>query len=234
MDVFGKAFKDYLAGETGHDIVVHTDISDPERLPVAYFFRSWDEMPDSEKLVLERCTGRVLDAGAGAGSHAIELQKRGLEVLAIDISAGAVETMRQRGVKETKCCNFFDLKQNSFDTILFLMNGAGIAGKISRLKRLIDHAGALLSAGGKIYIESTDLMYMYEEEDGSYRIPMGKAYYGELEYRLEYRGAETKPFPWLFVDPATLQHVASSCGLDSGILYVGDNYNYVAELTKRY
>jgi len=232
MDVFGKAFQDYMTGKKDLEITVYTDISGPEKLPVSYFFRSWDDMPEGEKLVIERSGGRVLDVGAGAGSHALELQKRGLQVLALDVSPGAVETMRQRGVKETHCGDFYDLNKDHFDTILFLMNGAGLAGDLKGLKKLLNHAEELLSAGGLIYIESTDIMYMYEDEDGSYRIPMGEKYYGELEYRLICQDLETKPFPWLFVDPDSLEYTARMCGLKTRIIYTGDNYNYVAELSK--
>ncbi len=232
MDVFGKAFQDYMAGRKDREIKVYTDISGPESLPVSYFFRSYDEMPEGEKLVMEHSAGSVLDVGAGAGSHALELQQRGLQVLALDVSPGAVQTMRQRGVKEIYCGEFYDLKKESFDTILFLMNGAGIAGSLKGLKKLLKHAAGLLSPGGMVFMESTDIMYMYEEDDGSYRIPMGEKYYGEREYRLVYHDLETKPFPWLFVDPHSLEYTASMCGLKTRIIYTGDNYNYVAELSK--
>lgn len=50
-----------------------------------------------------RITGRVLDAGCGAGEHTIYLTERGHDVLGIDFSDGAVELARrtaaERGVR---------------------------------------------------------------------------------------------------------------------------------------
>ncbi len=230
MDVFGIAFRDYMAGNRDGVIRVHSNIAEPEDLPVAYFFRSWDAMPEWEKTMMNQAAGHVMDVGAGAGSHALELQKRGVPVDAVDVSRGAAEVMRKRGVKHVYCADFFDIQFNHYDTILFLMNGVGIAGTLDGLYKLLQHAASMLMPGGEIIIESTDLMYMYEDADGSYRIPMGDQYYGELEYRLHYKNIVSEPFPWLFVDPESLKHAAEAAGLQMRILYVGENYNYVAAL----
>jgi len=232
VDIFETAFKDYLAGEAGGVIRVGTNISEDEELPVAYFFRSYDGMPEWEQMVIDRCVGSILDVGAGAGSHALELQARGHEVCALDRSPGAVWVMRQRGVRDVLCDDFFRIRRKGFDTILFLMNGAGMAGTLERLHKLLTHAGKLLNPGGVIYLESTDLMYMYREDDGSAMIPMGQHYYGELEYRLSYRGLQAKPFPWLFVDPDNLAEIAGRCGLNSRIIYLGRDHNYLSEIRK--
>ncbi len=232
MDVFGRAYQDYLSGEKDGIIKVYSDIAEPEELPVSYFFRSWEEMPEYERLILSHAEGEVLDVGAGAGSHALELQKKGIAVDALDISPGAADVMRKRGVKEVWCGDYYDMANKGYETILFLMNGIGIAGSLSGLIKLLKHADTLLVPGGHILIESTDLMYLYEEEDGSYRVPLGERYYGELQYRLVYKNLETKPFSWLFADPDSLQHAASTCGYKTRILYAGERHNYVAVLTK--
>lgn len=233
MDIFGDAFSDYIRGNIKGRITVRTNISDEEKLPVAYFFRSPGQMPPWEKLVLEKCRGRILDVGAGAGSHSIALQAAGMQPLAIDISPGAVEVMKSRGVKNVLCRDFFSYTpEKGFDTILFLMNGAGIAGKLDRVERLLRHASDMLNEGGVIYIESTDLIYLYEEEDGSIRVPMNESYYGEVEYVLGYRGKYSRPFPWLFLDPGNLAGIADDCGLSTEVIYRGEDYNYVAEIKK--
>lgn len=232
IDIFGMAFKDYLEGETGGVIRVCTNISEDEELPVAYFFRSYDDMPEWEQMVIDRCVGSILDVGAGAGSHALELQARGHAVCALDRSPGAARVMQQRGIRDVVCDDFFRIRRKKFDTILFLMNGAGMAGTLERLHKLLTHAKKLLNSGGVIYLESTDLMYMYREEDGSAMIPMGLHYYGELKYRLSYRDLKAKPFPWLFVDPDNLEEIAGRCGLRSRIIYLGRDHNYLSEIRK--
>lgn len=232
-DIFGRAFHDYMAGKTDGVILVETSLTEIEDLPVSYFFRSYKEMPEWEQLVIDRCRGRVLDVGAGAGSHALELQDRGMQVCAVDVSPGAVETMRRRGVADARCVDFFDLKEGGFDTILFLMNGAGMAATLEGLDLLLRNAADLLNANGKIYLESTDLIYMFEEEDGSFLVPMQDKYYGELEYRLVYDGIQGKPFPWLFVDADNLMDIAEKCGFLTEIIFSSDNLNYIACLTRK-
>lgn len=232
MDIFGMAFRDYLDGKTTGVLEIKTNLSETETLPVSYFFRSYGDMPRWEQQVMDQCGGRVLDAGAGAGCHALELQQRGLDVTAVDISEGAAKAMRRRGVRKVINGDFFSIGPGDagFDTILFLMNGAGMAGSLDRLGVLLQKAAGLLRPGGTIYLESTDLMYMYMEEDGSVMLPMGANYYGEIEYVIRYQGQSTPPFPWLFVDPDNLAGVASRCGLTTEVICQGNDHNYVATL----
>ncbi len=233
-DIFGLAFRDFLDGHTDGIINVQTRLSgftEQEELPVSYFFRNVDDMPEWERLALDACRGSVLDVGAGAGAHALELQKREHEVCAIDISPGAVDTMKQRGVKQAKCVSLLEFTGEKFDTLLFLMNGVGMATYLVGLKKLFTHARSLLAPGGKILLESTDIMYMYQEEDGSVLLPMGNKYYGEVDYKLSYKQYKSKPFPWLFVDIDNLCSIAGECGFLYEILYQGETDNYLVELT---
>jgi len=230
LDIFGKAFRDFLDGDAKAVIRVHLDITEPDELPVSYFFRSYKDMPQWEQIAIDTCQGRVLDAGAGAGAHALELQARGLNVVAIDLSPGAVEIMSERGVQNAFCQDFFQFDEKGFDTLLFLMNGAGMAGKIEGLKKFFSHAKKLLNADGQILIESTDLIYLFEEEDGSYLVPMRENYYGEVSYQLEYKGRKAKPFPWLFVDFESLADAAGKEGFSFELLYMGETHNYLARL----
>lgn len=232
QDIFGLAFKDYLNGDTEGEIVVKTifqDFTELDELPVSYFFRNFALMPEWEQLALDRCRGLVLDVGAGAGAHALELQNRGLDVYAIDISEGAVQTMRQRGVNRAFCMDFMNMAAGKFNTLLFLMNGIGMARSLAGLKSLLAHAKSLLVPGGVLLLESTNILYMYEDDEGSIVIPMGKKYYGEIEYQLSYKGY-TETFSWLFVDIDNLTGVAEACGFDIEILYEGETHNYVAAL----
>ena len=230
MDIFGKAFRDFMGGDTQASIRVHLDVTEPDDLPVAYFFRTYQEMPQWEKIALDACQGKVLDAGAGAGSHALELQRRGMDVVAIDLSPGAVEVMKARGVNKAICQDFFAFGEKGFDTLLFLMNGVGMAATLEGLQRLFSFARRFLNPGGQILVESTDLIYIFEEEDGSYSIPLGDQYYGEVVFQLEYKGRKGKPFHWLFVDPDNLADAAEKEGFSVEFLYLGEDHNYIARL----
>ncbi|MFO7873812.1 MAG: class I SAM-dependent methyltransferase [Bacteroidales bacterium] len=231
-DVLGRAMTDYFNGDDGATITVRLLPDIEETLPVSYLFRSWEQMPAGELHVLEHCRGRVLDVGAGAGSHALALQKAGCQVTAIDISPGAVAVMKKRGVQHVHCVDFFDFQQAPFDTMLFLMNGAGIAGDFDGLKRMLEHARKLLHPEGVIFMESTDILYFYEDEDGSVCLPLGDRYYGEMDYQMCYKNLEGQPFRWLFIDFDNLSAIAEACGLSAALFYKGEALNYMAALRR--
>jgi SAM-dependent methyltransferase len=231
QDIFGIAFHDYLNGEKEEKILVDINISETEELPVSYFFRDFRSMPLWEKKVLKECRGSVLDVGAGAGSHALYLQKKGLDVTAIDISPGGVACMQKRGIKKAFVQDFFTFNNEKFDTILLLMNGTGMAATIDNLPHLLAHAATLLNPGGNIYLESTDILYMFEDEDGSAMIDLTGKYYGEITYRLQYKDFIGEPFPWLFVDFDNLTLAAEQAGLNCECFFAGKTNNYIAQLS---
>ncbi len=232
-DIFGIAFRDYLQGDTRGKILVDISISDKEELPVSYFFRDYKKMPEWERKVLNACQGRVLDVGAGAGSHSLHLQKKGHAVMAIDVSEGAVACMKERGIEKALYQDFFRFENEKYDTILFLMNGAGVAQRLDNLKNMLAHARSLLHKNGSIFIESTDLLYMYQDEDGSAMINLAGDYYGEITYQLSYREYKGAPFPWLFVDYDNLEHAAADVGLECELFYRGETDNFVARLFEK-
>nr|WP_311196024.1 class I SAM-dependent methyltransferase [Antarcticibacterium sp. 1MA-6-2] len=174
----------------------------------------------------------MLDVGCGAGSHSLYLQNnQQLKVTAIDISKGAVEVARLRGVEDAREINFFDLQKEKFDTILFLMNGTGIIGKLNHLDKFFIHSRKLLSPGGKIIIDSSDLKFLYDEdEDGGIWVDFDAGYYGELEYSLSYKGQKSPLFPWLYLDFNTLQLAAAKNGFSCNLIQEGEHYDYLAEL----
>ncbi|WP_242927128.1 class I SAM-dependent methyltransferase [Pontibacter vulgaris] len=229
-DPIGAAVQDYLKGAKAADIIVESDLTEEDVIPVSYLFRTEEEMPELELLALEQCRGKVLDIGAGAGCHSLPLQERGLDVTAIDISGGAVAALQQRGVKNVLQQDVFKLKDQTFDTLLLLMNGVGIAGNLAGLDRLLKHAKTLLNPQGQILLESSDILYMFEDEDGSYVIDLNAGYYGEVKYKMKYKDQESGWFKWLFIDPAILQDYAEKHGYTFEILYEGENGNYLAKL----
>ena len=133
-DLFGKAILDYQTNNSPEDLITETSISEADEMSVAYLFRSYAEMPKLEQKALQLVNGNVLDVGCGAGSHALYLQEKGFDVTAIDISTGAVDYMKSVGINAVQS-SFLNFKEGKFDTILMLMNGIGVAGKLSNLKR---------------------------------------------------------------------------------------------------
>lgn len=229
-DAIGAAIQAFMQGETGAQIVVESNITEDDVMDAAYLFRTFKEMPELEQLALAQCTGAVLDVGAGAGCHSLVLQQRNINITALDISEGAVAALRERGVKNVLQQDVFQLEGIRFDTMLLLMNGIGIAGDLYGLTRFLNHAKKLLKPGGQVLLESSDILYMYEEEDGSVLLDLNAGYYGEITYNMRYKDHESGYFKWLFIDAAILEDYAVESGYDFELLYEGEFGNYLARL----
>lgn len=231
-DVFGTAIKAWHYHKDPTNIVVHSSDFDDDTIEVSYLFRDFSKMPPIEKNALENCTGRVLDIGCGAGSHALYLQnKKNLQVTGIDISAGAIEVAKERGLKDARHLNFFDLKDEKYDTLLLLMNGTGIIGKLKYLDDFFKHSREFLAPEGRILIDSSDLRYLFDEdEDGGIWVEMDSDYYGELEFTISYKDEVSNPFPWLYIDFKMLSLAAAKNGFSCTMIREGEHYDYLAEL----
>ncbi len=230
-DPIGQAVWDYLNGIKGESIVVKTDIAEDELLSPSYFFRTFEEMPIQEKEALKRCSGKILDIGAGAGVHSLWLQNQGFDVDSIDISPLSCDTMRKRGIKNVLLKDVYALKDQKYDTILLLMNGAGVAQTLPGLEILLLHLKTLLNSGGKILADSSDLLYLFTDENGEMWVDIASdAYYGEMEYQLTYKTINGKPFPWLFVDPETFCDYAKLSGFIVKDKIAGAHFDYMVEI----
>lgn len=231
-DPMGAAIRDYHLRGKAARLRVMSSMFDEDEMPVDHLFRTFDDMPHLEQKALNMAYGKVLDIGAGAGCHALALQERGMDVKAIDISPLSCEVMKERGIKDVECMNLFCKQlQGKYDTLLLLMNGTGIAGKLSQLPALLNRLKELLSEEGQILIDSSDLKYIYENEDGSMDIDLNAPYYGEVDYQMQYRDIKGEPFDWLYTDPMLLASVSKQCGLQCQIMEQGEHYDYLAKLT---
>ena len=234
-DLLGDALLDYFNGNYTEDILTETSISEEDVLPLPYLFRSYTEMTSLEQKALDVATGRVLDVGCGAGSHALYLKEQGLEVLAIDVSEGAVTVAQLRGVEKTRHIDLLHLSsadnsEEKFDTILLLMNGTGIFQKMDQVSNYLQHLKLMLSPDGQILIDSSDLQYMFDAtEEGGIIVPADH-YYGELEFILKYKGVESEQFSWLYIDENRFQDLCEQNGLQCKVLARGDNFDYLAQL----
>lgn len=229
-DILGKALLDYFHGNYTDDIITETNISEEDILPLPYLFRNFEDMPFVEQKALSLAKGKVLDAGCGAGSHTLYLQENGFKVTAIDISAGAIEVCKRRGVKQATLVNIFDVTEK-FDTILLLMNGTGIFQNLEKAPQYLEHLKSLLKPNGQIFIDSSDLIYMFDvDEDGGVWVSTERDYYGELTFKMSYKGEESNAFEWLYLDFERLRKLASGAGLKCELIAEGLHYDYLAKL----
>lgn len=232
-DLFGKAILDYQTGNAPEDLLTETSISEEDEMSVAWLFRSYAEMPKIEQKALQLARGRVLDVGCGAGSHSLYLQnERKLDVTAVDVSPAAIETCKLRGVSNAIAMDVMDMGGEKFDTILLLMNGTGIFGKLKQISKYLQKLKSLLNPGGQVLIDSSDIIYMFDEDDdGGKWIPSAIDYYGEVTFTVKYKGETEDSFDWLYIDYNTLQNAAHANGLNCELVLEGKHYDFLARLT---
>ena len=227
-DPMGQAIAEFHKKGRAVKLRVFSSMFYEDNIPVATLFREFDGVPRLEQQMLRMAEGRVLDVGAGSGCHSLELMKMGKETVAIDISELSVEVMKDRGV-DARCVDFFDERFcEQFDTIIMAMNGIGIVGRVERLPEFFKRAKQLLNAGGCILLDSSDLRYVFENEDGSLDIDLAAGYYGEVDYAMKYRTVQGDSFDWLYIDFATLQMYANESGFECEKVADGDHYDYLA------
>lgn len=232
-DPMGTAIYDFFKYGKAARLRVFSSQFDEDEIPVATLFRSYNEMPPIEQTALRLSTGKILDVGAGSGCHTLALRKMGKDATAIDISPLSVKVMKERGLNAMPVNLFDPLFCESFDTILMLMNGSGIIGKLEHLGDFFQRMKLLLRPGGCVLMDSSDLKYLFEEEDGSYLIDLAGDYYGEIDFRMQYKQVKGDTFDWLYIDFDTLSLYAAQYGFKAEMVEEGSHYAYLAKLTLR-
>ncbi|EJW99028.1 Methyltransferase type 11 [gut metagenome] len=231
-DPMGAAIADYATYRKANRLRVFSSQFDEDEIPVKELFRNKKEMSALEQKAIDLANGKILDVGAGSGCHSLVLQEVGKEVDAIDISQFAVETMQKRGVKHARQINLFDEKFcDKYDSVLMLMNGSGIVGKLENLPAFFRKMKQILNPGGCIYMDSSDLRYLFEEEDGSMVIDLAGDYYGEIDFQMQYKQIKGDPFDWLYIDFQTLSLYAAENGFKAELIQEGKHYDYLAKLS---
>lgn len=230
-DPMGAAIYDFHRNGSADVLKVYSSDFDDDEIPVSDLFREYEDMPYIERVALDQAAGRVLDVGAGSGCHSLALAKAGKESVAIDISPLSVEVMRERGV-DARLVNLYDESfAEKFDTVLMLMNGTGIIGTLENMETFFTRIRQLLNPGGSVLIDSSDLRYLFEEEDGSLMIDLADDYYGLVDYQMQYKDVIGEPFDWLYVDFDTLAYYAEENGFMAEMVANGEHYDYLARLT---
>ena len=230
-DPMGRAIYEYHKYGKADDVIVHSSMFDDDVIPVETLYRTFDQMPALEQKALELATGDILDVGAGSGCHSLALKEMGKNSVAVEISSLSVEVMKERGV-DARLVNFYDSSfTETYDTILMLMNGTGIIGNLDNIQTFFSRIKQLLKPGGSLLIDSSDLSYLYEEEDGSLMIDLADDYYGLVDFQMQYKDSMGEPFNWLYLDFNTLSYYAEESGFTAELIEEGEYYDYLARLT---
>lgn len=172
----------------------HLELEGGPTVPMP-FERFTGEATPSDRRLLARAQGPVLDVGCGPGRHVHHLAHRGVMAIGIDISRDAVRLARRRGAAVILGCVFDHVPgAGTWGTGLLLDGNIGIGGDPARLLRRVT---ALLAPGGEILVECFD----------------GPAVPAGARVRLVGPGVASAPFPWALVGEHELPEIAAAAGL---------------------
>ena len=220
-DAIGQAITDYAINPTpSAKISVHSPDFDTDFIPVSYLFRNFNEMPALEQKALDRCKGKILDVGAGAGCHSFYLKNKGFDVTAVENSPLASEYLKTNGLKTFNTSVYDFNTDEKFDTILLLMNGLGLAGNVKNLQNLINKLTGLLSGNGQILVDSSDLRYLSDTEEIT-----------TISYQMQYKKYLSDPFEWLYLSYESLSFLVKMYGYNIEKIAEGNHYDYLAKIT---
>jgi hypothetical protein len=231
QDPMGQAISNFFHQQDETPVRVTTNITFEEELPVPYLFRSYNEMPLLEQKAMDLVKGTVLDVGAGAGAHSVYLKEQNFKVTSIDVSELSCDVMKARGLENVSCSNIWTFTPQVYDTVLFMMNGIGLVKTLKGLEAFFEHLKKYVAVNGQVLLDSSDLKYLFEEEDGAYWVDLNADYYGELQYNLEYKDVVAEPFFWLFVDFNKLKMAAEKCNWQVELIHQDDHFHYLVKLT---
>lgn len=226
-DIFGLALLDYYRGQFVPPLMRHNTYGLPDETPVDGYFFDENDFSEMENFTLSLCRGSVLDVGSAAGRHTLALQSHGIDVTALEFSQACCSLMQQRGVMNVVHTDIQKFDGEKFDTIVLLMNGIGLAETIDGLRKLLNKLHSLLSPGGQVIFDSSDVAYLYEGADK----PEGR-YYGEIDYKFEYKGQEGEWFSWLYVDMETMSECCLAAGWAMQVIYEEDMGTYLGRMTR--
>ena len=99
------------------------------------------------------------------------------------------------------------------------------------MERFFRRMKLLLKPSGSIYMDSSDLKYLFEEEDGSFLIDIADEYYGLVDFQMQYKQVKGDAFDWLYIDFDTLAYYAEQYGFTAELVCQGEHYDYLARLS---
>ena len=197
------------------------------------FFLEHDAWPEWERAAIARATGAVLDLGAGAGRHAVHLQRVGHAVTAVDVAPGAAAVCRARGIADVRLADLKDPGlEGRWDTILLMCGNLGLGGDWEPSRDLLRRLASMTPPGGLLIGDTVDPAsddpddLAYEERNRSRGF-----HRGHVMLRLHYGTAVTPWWHQLNIPPHDFESLVSGTGwtIDSRM---GDADGYAVVLRR--
>jgi len=217
-DAYGHQLFDFLRGKSqGLEIVERDDGFIQANLGPRTYLSDYKDWSDREKVALRLAKGNVIDIGCGGGRHSLYLQqKKGLQVLGVDVSPLAIRVCMLRGLKNTRVMSIEQLtsRLGRFDTVLMLGNNFGLFHNPTEAKKLLKNFWQMTNPGARIMAESLD---PYKTQD-----PFHLAYHelnkrrrrmpGQVRIRIRYKKYCTPWFDYLLVSKQEMKEILHNTG----------------------
>lgn len=216
-DAFGAAMRDHHDGEDAPEIIERDDgwIGSHS---VAAYFQGPESWPAIVTRALDRVEGRVLDVGCGPGSHALSLQEQGHGVTGIDVSPGAIEVARDRGVEDVRQVDVATVTEafdpDTFDAVIMMGNNFGLVGTADTAPERLSDLATVATDDAILVAQSRDPTVTDDEHHLTYhqrnrdqgRLP------GALRIRVRYEVYATLWHDYLLAAPETMADLAEGTG----------------------
>lgn len=231
QDAFGQLLLNCLQGNESLEIIERDD----GFIEAGYgnrYFKSYEDWPSHHVTAMNYVKGRVLDVGCGAGTHSVHCQEQGYRVMGIDLSPGAIQVARQRGLRHGKVMSVTQVGTSLgvFDTILMLGGNFGTLGNRERASRLLKRFHRMTTPTARIIAESRDPYLTSESVHRAYHKEnrsRGRMS-GQVRIRVRFKNLKTPWFDYLFVSKEEMVQILDDTGwcvsefLDSGVAgYIG-------------
>jgi SAM-dependent methyltransferase len=235
-DAFGQKLWAYYKGNEVFEIVERDD-GYIEAIRMKAYFSDYEDWAPIEQKAMQFVKGRVLDIGCGAGRHSLYLQKKGLDVLGIDISPLAVKVCKLRGLKKVKVMSIeeADFKPNSFDTIIMMGNNFGLLGSLKKARKLlkkfhkITTKNALIIASTRDPYKTDNPAHLEYHKLNKKKGRMG----GQVRIRSRFRKYVGKWFDYLMVSKEEMNQILEGTGWKIKEFLDSENSNYIAIIEKQ-
>jgi SAM-dependent methyltransferase len=192
--------------------------------------------PSHERAALRYARGRVLDVGCGAGRHALELQRRGLEVIAIDPSRKAVAVARARGVRDARRLSLSEVSKRLgvFDTVLLLGNNFGLLEGPTHMRSHLRRLAKITTDDARIIATTLDPYVTDAPEHRRYhrrnrtRGRLG----GQIRMRVRYLALVGPWFDYLYVSASEMGTLLRGTGWEVRRSFGAARPNYAVVIEK--